>query len=225
MIMMIASGLIAITGRGLLSVLQGVFGIIFAIEGLTGFTTLRLDVVKRFRVMLFFYLCATVAIGIVNLLTIDQYCGNAEADEVESCKTQAQISAYILLGIVPPTLVVFFCFVLRYIGQRDRGKITRHRDHHGMREHHHHHRRPDKLEMGLAGSKKLGRQNVNHAKKRRMSVDDDHNTDYGTRRMETLASISVDTKHLAGAKSMRRSVGRQQSYGEGLFVTDELNGS
>mmetsp|Transcript_24473 Transcript_24473/g.45782 ORF Transcript_24473/g.45782 Transcript_24473/m.45782 type:complete len:329 (-) Transcript_24473:208-1194(-) len=223
MIMMIASGLIAITGRGLLSVLQGVFGIIFAIEGLTGFTTLRLDVVKRFRVMLFFYLCATIAIGIVNLLTIEQYCGNAEEKERESCETQAQISAYILLGIVPPTLVVFFCFVLRYIGQRDRSTTTRYRDHDGYRDHHqhhHHHRRQDKVEIGMAGSKKL------HTKRRRTPVDDEHNAEYSTRRGDAMGSISMDTKHLGVNKGIRRSLGRQQSYGEGLFVpADELAGN
>ncbi|GAB5362885.1 hypothetical protein AAMO2058_000836900 [Amorphochlora amoebiformis] len=117
-IMLIASCLITLTGRGLLSVIQGVLGMIFAVEGLTGFTTLRLDVVKRFRVLLFLYLVASICIGIINLLSIDQYCETAE--DINRCRTQAEISAYILLGVGLPTLVLFFCFVLRYIGQRDK---------------------------------------------------------------------------------------------------------
>jgi len=116
--MMISSGLIALTGRGLLSILQGIFGVIFAVEGLTGFTTLRLDVVKRFRVFLFLFLIASVCIGVLNLATIDQYCETAE--DQERCQNQAYLAAYILLAIGLPALVIFFCFLLRYIGQRDR---------------------------------------------------------------------------------------------------------
>jgi len=116
-VMMVSSGLITLTGRGLLSVLQGVLGIIFAVEGISGFTTRKLDVVKRFRVLLVLYLIFTICIGILNLATINQYCSTAE-DKMR-CDEQSRIFAYILLGIGLPTLILFFCFVLRYIGQRD----------------------------------------------------------------------------------------------------------
>jgi len=95
-IMMIASGLITLTGRGMLSVLQGICGVVFALEGVTGFTTLRIETIINFRRLLLFYLLLTVSVGIANLLTIDTYCETAENQE--RCHQQATVSAYIVLG-------------------------------------------------------------------------------------------------------------------------------
>jgi len=103
-----------------LSVLQGVFGILFGIEGFTGYTTYNLQIIRRFTVLLFIYLIATGIIGSViiyltnirgnkfirglillpgtfNLITINQFCSTA--DDTDRCREQAEFNAYgLLLG-------------------------------------------------------------------------------------------------------------------------------
>lgn len=116
--MIIVGIIITLTGRGLLSVLHGVFGALFGIEGLTGFTTFNLIIIRRFIVMLVSYVVATGVIGAFNLLTIEEYCRTAS--DKESCRSQARLGAFVLLGVGVLALVIFLFASRRWIRRQIR---------------------------------------------------------------------------------------------------------
>ncbi|GAB5360630.1 hypothetical protein AAMO2058_000643500 [Amorphochlora amoebiformis] len=104
---------VSLTGRGLLSVLQGIIGMLFGVEGLTAFTTKNLKLIRRFSVLLFLFLLVTAVIGTFNLLTVDQFCRTAENDE--RCQEQARLNAYGVLFGGSLILILFLTTTRRWI--------------------------------------------------------------------------------------------------------------
>eukprot|EP00467_Chlorarachnion_reptans_P010084 CAMPEP_0114522274 /NCGR_PEP_ID=MMETSP0109-20121206/20655_1 /TAXON_ID=29199 /ORGANISM="Chlorarachnion reptans, Strain CCCM449" /LENGTH=232 /DNA_ID=CAMNT_0001703481 /DNA_START=364 /DNA_END=1061 /DNA_ORIENTATION=- len=111
--MIVIGALITITGRGLLSIIQGVFGVLFGVEGLTGFTTSNVVIIRRFTVLLMLYLSATIIIGVFNVLTIDQYC--REAGDTTRCEQQAQFNAWGVLAGGSLSVMVFLLASRRWV--------------------------------------------------------------------------------------------------------------
>ena len=90
---------IALTGRGVVSIIQAIVGVIFSIEGFWGAVKFDGSTVKRFLVFLVFYFFVSVAISIVNLQTLDDYCSTAVDDEdKKSCLDASKLYSYLLLG-------------------------------------------------------------------------------------------------------------------------------
>lgn len=117
---MLMCAFIAITGRGVVSILIAIVGVIFAIEGFWGAVRFDRAAIKRFLI----YLCCECAIGltfgILNLNTVGQYCATAvDEDEKNQCETTAQMYAYILIslsvGLIPILFTISTLFYLKLL--------------------------------------------------------------------------------------------------------------
>ncbi len=113
--MMIIAALITLTGRGVLSILLGTFGFVFAVEGLTGYITYNVDVIRNFTSLLVVYCVATIIIGVLNLVTIPRYCAETAGDERSRCENNAAASAYGLLAGASLGIIVFILASRRWI--------------------------------------------------------------------------------------------------------------
>jgi len=108
---------VALTGRGVVSIIQAIVGVIFSIEGFWGAVKYDGATVKRFLVFLVGYFFVSVAISIVDIQTISDYCSTALSDDDhDNCIDQATIYSYLLLGaslgLVPAIFAVGVVFYL-----------------------------------------------------------------------------------------------------------------
>jgi hypothetical protein len=91
---------VALTGRGVVSIIQAIGGVIFSIEGFWGAVKYDAATMKRFLIFLVCYFLVSIAIAIINLETLVDYCSTAISDEDEmSCHATAKLYSYLLLGV------------------------------------------------------------------------------------------------------------------------------
>ena len=91
---------VALTGRGVISLIQAVAGVIFSIEGFWGAVKFDAPTTKRFLIFLVCYFFVSVTIAIINLETLDAYCSTATSEsDRQSCFDTARLYSYLLLGV------------------------------------------------------------------------------------------------------------------------------
>jgi hypothetical protein len=90
---------VALTGRGVVSIIQAIVGVIFSIEGFWGAVKFDTATVKRFLIFLVAYFFVSVGISVIDIQTINDYCSTAvNDDDRKSCKDQATMYSYLLLA-------------------------------------------------------------------------------------------------------------------------------
>ena len=100
---------IALTGRGVISILQAIVGVIFSVEGFWGAVRFDRPSIKRFLIFLLFDFLAGIAVGVLDLETVDEYCATADDQpSVDDCETTYALYAYILIGLKAVTDPLFF---------------------------------------------------------------------------------------------------------------------
>jgi hypothetical protein len=129
-VIMLECAFIALTGRGVISILQAIFGVIFAIEGFWGAVRFDRPSIKRFLIFLVCDWLCGIAIAILDLETVDAYCDTADSSSDESsCRTKYHSYAIVLLCLNAASIPVFFfittLFYLKLLSvhqaQRQRG--------------------------------------------------------------------------------------------------------
>lgn len=112
---------VALTGRGVVSIIQAIVGVIFSIEGFWGAVKFDGPTVKRFLIFLVAYFFVSAAISVINLQTLDEYCSTAvDANDKRYCLDTSRLYSYLLLAA---TLAVL---VSRGEGrERQRGRVPR----------------------------------------------------------------------------------------------------
>jgi hypothetical protein len=106
-----------LTGRGVVSIIQAIVGLIFSIEGFWGAVKYDSATVKRFLAFLVGYFFVSVGISIIDIQTIHDYCSTAVDDaDKKKCTDTATIYSYLLLGtslgVVPAVFAVTVVFYL-----------------------------------------------------------------------------------------------------------------
>jgi hypothetical protein len=100
---------IALTGRGVISILQAIVGIIFAVEGFWGAVRFDRPSIKRYLIFLVCDFAVGIAVGILDLETVNEYCSTAaDQDSVDDCHRTYSLYAYILIGLKAVTVPLFF---------------------------------------------------------------------------------------------------------------------
>jgi len=90
---------VALTGRGVVSIIQAIVGVIFSIEGFWGAVKFDAATVRRFLAFVVVYFVVSVTVSIVNLRTIDTYCSTAfDEEDRMTCEDTALTYSYVLLG-------------------------------------------------------------------------------------------------------------------------------
>lgn len=128
--LMILCIFISLTGRGVVSIIQSIIGIIFAIEGFWGAVKHSSDTLRKFLLFLVVYFFLSVAISIFDIQTLSSYCSSADTIEQEAtCKQQTRIYSYITLcvscGLVPFIFVLSLVFYLRLLKMEQQDKYSR----------------------------------------------------------------------------------------------------
>ena len=105
------------TGRGVVSLIQAIGGVIFCIEGFWGAVKFDAATVKRFLAFLVGYFFVSVGISVIDIQTISDYCSTAVDDADKSkCLDTATLYSYLLLGfslaLVPAIFAVTVVFYL-----------------------------------------------------------------------------------------------------------------
>lgn len=91
---------VALTGRGVISLIQAVAGVIFSIEGFWGAVKFDAPTTKRFLIFLVVYFFVSITIAIINLETLNDYCSTAVSEsDAQSCFDTARLYSYLLLGV------------------------------------------------------------------------------------------------------------------------------
>ena len=91
---------VCFTGRGVVSIVQGVVGVIFAVEGFWACVKCDLPAVKKFMAFLPIYNAICIAVSVANLFTVNTYCSAAiTASDSDTCHDQAMLYAYVTLGL------------------------------------------------------------------------------------------------------------------------------
>jgi len=128
---MLECAYIAITGRGVISILQAIVGVIFAIEGYWGAVRFDRPSIKRFLIFLICFFAAGLVVGIIDTTTITEYCSTAADGDSDSCTHTYQLYAIILIIITASTLPIFFLIsTLFYLKLLSVHSAQRRRGHH-----------------------------------------------------------------------------------------------
>lgn len=97
---------VALTGRGVVSIIQAIVGVIFSIEGFWGAVKFDGPTVKRFLIFLVAYFFVSAAISVINLQTLDEYCSTAvDANDKRYCLDTSRLYSYLLLAATLAVLV------------------------------------------------------------------------------------------------------------------------
>jgi hypothetical protein len=105
-ILMIECAFVALTGRGVIAIIQAIVGIIFSIEGFWGAVRYDSPSIKRFLIFLVFYFFVSIAISIIDLQTRNTYCVTAQDDsDMDYCFRTATLYGWLLLGLTLGLLV------------------------------------------------------------------------------------------------------------------------
>jgi len=123
-LLMLLCGFIALTGRGVVSIIQSIIGIIFAIEGFWGCVKYSKETLKKYLIFLILYFIITITISIIDLETLSEYCSSAETQEQEqTCLTTTKLYSDITLAIsataVPIIFLITLIFYLRLLRQEN----------------------------------------------------------------------------------------------------------
>jgi len=97
---------VALTGRGVVSIIQAIVGVIFSIEGFWGAVKFDGPTVKRFLIFLVAYFFVSAAISVINLQTLDEYCSTAvDENDKKYCLDTSRLYSYLLLAATLAVLV------------------------------------------------------------------------------------------------------------------------
>ena len=100
---------IALTGRGVISILQAIIGVIFAVEGFWGAVRFDRPSIKRYLIFLVCDFAVGIVVGILDLATVNEYCSTAaDQGSVDDCTDTYHLYAYILIGLKAVTVPCFF---------------------------------------------------------------------------------------------------------------------
>jgi len=116
-VLMLKCAFVALTGRGVVSIIQAIVGVIFSIEGFWGAVKYDAATVKRFLVFLVGYFFVSLGISIIDIQTITDYCSTALDDQDhDTCLHQSTIYSYTLLAasivVVPGIFALGVVFYL-----------------------------------------------------------------------------------------------------------------
>ena len=116
-LLMIKCAFVALTGRGVVSIIQAIVGVIFSIEGFWGAVKFDAATLKRFLIFLVGYFFVSVGIAVIDIQTLDAYCATAvDQTDLKKCEDQTQLYAYLLLAaslfVVP---LIFSVGVIFYL--------------------------------------------------------------------------------------------------------------
>ena len=133
-LIIVECGYIAITGRGVISILQAIVGVIFSIEGYWGAVRFDRPSIKRFLIFLLCFFTAGIAVGIADSTTITEYCSTAEDDsQQDDCTHTYRTYAIVLIIITAATLPLFFLITtLFYLKLLSVHSAQRRRAHHTL---------------------------------------------------------------------------------------------
>jgi len=131
-VIMLKCAFIALTGRGVTSILQAIVGLIFAIEGFWGAVRFDRPSIKRFLIFIVCDFATGLTFSILNLETVNSYCSTADPSDNATCVTTATLYAYILLslsvGVLPVFFIISTLFYLQLLAvhesQLERGKLS-----------------------------------------------------------------------------------------------------
>ena len=84
-IIMLECAFIALTGRGVISILQAIICLIFAIEGFWGAIQFDAPSIRRYLIFLCVDFVAALAVGIIDLQTVGTYCATADDADYDNC--------------------------------------------------------------------------------------------------------------------------------------------
>lgn len=125
-LLMIQCTFVTFTGRGIIAIIQGIVGVIFSIEGFWGAVKVDQLIMRRFLFFLFFYLCLSIVIGIINLRTLDDYCRTAQPREKKHCEEVALIYGYLNLlsgCVIEPIYFVVVGLFYKSIVREQGGRV------------------------------------------------------------------------------------------------------
>lgn len=116
-LLMIKCAFVALTGRGVVSIIQAIVGVIFSIEGFWGAVKFDAATLKRFLIFLVGYFFVSVGIAVIDIQTLDAYCATAiDPGDLRKCEEQTRLYAYLLLAaslfVVP---LIFSVGVIFYL--------------------------------------------------------------------------------------------------------------
>ena len=129
---MLECAYIAITGRGVISILQAIVGVIFSIEGYWGAVRFDRPSIKRFLIFLLCFFTAGIVVGIIDTTTITEYCSTADnSSDQNNCTNTYRLYAIVLIIITASTLPIFFLITsLFYLKLLSVHSAQRRRGHH-----------------------------------------------------------------------------------------------
>ncbi len=119
-VLMCECAFIALTGRGVISIIHSIVGVIFSIEGFWGAVKFDRSTTKRFLVFLVFFFVVSLALAVIHLQTMDSFCSTAtDESDLANCQSIGSLYAYLLLactlGIVPIVIAVTAVFYLKIL--------------------------------------------------------------------------------------------------------------
>ncbi len=112
MLQLILSSMLMIMSRGILSIIQGTFGVILSLEGLTAFGTDELGKVWTFNVQMGVFCLVSLFLSGVNYAFLDQYC--SEAGDKTECRRVSEQNISANVGVALLAFVITFYFTSRH---------------------------------------------------------------------------------------------------------------
>lgn len=124
-----------IVGRGVISILLGIFGIIYSFEGFWALQIRNVVKIRSYGMFLVVYSLSTLVVAIIEMLTIETYCAGVwGTDQQDECEKTGEWSAY--LGFVYSLLLMPLAVTMGYFARAcarfDTLQIT-HREYVGMK--------------------------------------------------------------------------------------------
>jgi hypothetical protein len=123
-VLMCECAFIALTGRGVISIIHSIVGVIFSIEGFWGAVRYDRSTVKRFLVFLVFFFFVSLSLAVIHLQTMDSFCTTAvDESDLANCHSIGSLYAYLLLActltLVPIVIAVTAVFYLKILAIAD----------------------------------------------------------------------------------------------------------
>eukprot|EP00808_Paulinella_micropora_P004357 g61064.t1 len=94
---MTCSAIIMMTGRGIISILQGIIGVMYFLEGFWAVVKEDADMLFRTVVFLIVFGCVGIFVTVMNYITRQQYCATAQASEMDECINLSKLTSYLQL--------------------------------------------------------------------------------------------------------------------------------
>jgi len=129
LVFMTGSAVLAMMAQDVWFILQSIAGIIIAVEGLHGVSKYDTQTLRRFIAVLFVSGILAMAIGIVELQTVEDYCSTAPEAEKDDCIDTivlyyvSFISIQTVLGLLIAIVVSFFHSAIISLDKKARDKF------------------------------------------------------------------------------------------------------